>query len=311
MNSSVSRHRKLPPLTALRAFEAAARHLSFRQAAEELAVTPTAISHQIRQLEEILGVPLFLRQVRSIALTPQGEALYPVLRDGFDRFEQTLRSLPPRKPRVAVTMTATTLLTARRLLPALPAFRALYPAYDLRFHAADEVVDLRTGVADVAIRYGGGPQEGYVTEPLLSDRYGVLCSPVLGVKTPEDLRRVPLMHTVWKQSAKSPDWKRWAEQAGLPVNALCQTVSFHEDGHALQAAIAGHGAVIASLVLAQAEIEAGLLVHPFGPEIPGEEYALVASAEMLACEDVQAVRSWLRAVIGGKSGEPSVGESFD
>lgn len=286
--------RPLPPLAALRAFEAAARHLSFRRAAAELGVTPTAISHQIRLLEATLGLALFVRAVRRVALTAAGQRLYPALRDGFDAFERGLADLSPQAGRKAVTLTATTLFTARRLLPALGAFRAQHPGFDLRLHASDELVDLAAGLADIAVRYGSGPFAGLITEPLLSERFGVLCSPSLGLSAPEDLTRVPLLHVEWKRPDMAPDWRRWARLAGLTGLAVEAGPRLTDDGYALQAAVAGHGAVIASLVLAAPELEAGLLVHPFGPVIAGGTYHVAATPENMACADVRAVRDWLR-----------------
>ncbi|MBY6240136.1 LysR family transcriptional regulator [Methylosinus sp. Sm6] len=297
MNSSLSRHRRLPPLATLRAFEAAARHLSFRRAADELLVTPTAISHQIRLLEEALGMALFVRQVRRVALTEAGQRLYPTLRDGFDAFERAIADLAPQHRRKAVTLAATTLFTARRLLPALGSFRSDHPEFDLRLHASDELVDLVSGVADIAVRYGAGPFDGLVAEPLLSERFGVLCSPSLRLSSPDDLRRATLLHVEWKQPSIAPDWRRWARLAGVTDLAVEEGPRLSEDGHALQAAIAGHGVAIASLVLAQPEIGARALVHPFGPVIEGETYHVVATLQKMACNDVRAVRDWLKTAV--------------
>ena len=297
-SSSLPPHRRLPPLAALRAFEAAARHLSFRRAAGELAVTPTAISHQIRLLEATLGTALFIRQVRRVVLTEAGRRLYPPLRDGFDAFARAIADLSPLSRRKAVTLTATTLFTGRRLLPALDAFRAGHPGFDLRLHASDEAVDLQAGSADIAVRYGAGPFPGLIAEPLLSERFGILCSPRLGVLRPDDLRRATLIHVEWRRPEMAPDWRRWARLAGMSDLATETGPRFTDDGHALQAAVAGHGVAIASLVLARPEIEAGLLVHPFGPLIDGETYHVVATPENMACADVQAVRAWLKSSIG-------------
>lgn len=291
------RRRRLPPLAALRAFEAAARHLSFRRAAAELAVTPTAISHQIRLLEATLGLALFVRAVRRVTLTAAGRRLYPALRDGFDAFERGLADLSPQTGRKAVTLTATTLFTARRLLPALGAFRAQHPSFDLRLHASDELVDLDGGVADIAVRYGAGPFSGLVSEPLLSERFGVLCAPSLGLSVPEDLKRATLLHVDWTQPSLAPDWRRWARLAGLTGLAVDAGLRLTDDGHGLQAAVAGHGVILASLVLAAPEIEAALLVHPFGPMIPGETYHVAATPANMACADIRAVRDWLRTSV--------------
>ena len=137
--------RRLPPLASLRAFEAAARHLSFKRAAEELLVTPTAISHQVRLLEETIGLRLFLRGTRQVTLTAEAQLLYPVLRDGFDAFARALGALRARPGRPAVTITATTAFTARWLLPRLAGFRERRPDIDLKLLASEETVDLEGG----------------------------------------------------------------------------------------------------------------------------------------------------------------------
>ena len=293
------RNRKLPPLAALRAFEAAARHLSFQRAAGELAVTPTAISHQIRLLEDVLGLALFTRQVRQVALTEAGERLYPTLRDGFDAFDRALADLAPGPRRAAVTLTATIQFTARRLLPALGSFRERFPDFDLRLHSSNEAVDLAAGLADVAVRYGRGPFDGLVSRPLFSERFGLLCSPKLGLSRPEDLARATLLHVDWCQPANASDWRRWARIAGMEGLAVDEGPRFSSDDHALQAAVAGHGVAIGSLILARPEIDAGLLVHPFGPVIEGESYHMLATPANMACADVRAVCAWLVESVAG------------
>jgi len=162
--------RRLPPLPALRAFEAAARHLSFKAAAEELAVTPTAISHQVRQLEDGLGVRLFLRRPRRVALTPEGRMLYPVLRDGFDAFEEAIGRLRGQRLKPVVTLSATVAFTARWLVPRVAAFHAANPGLDLKLHASDDPVDLLAGMADAAVRYGRAVPAGLVGDLLFEDR---------------------------------------------------------------------------------------------------------------------------------------------
>lgn len=295
VNSAVSRARRLPPLAALRAFEAAARHLSFREAAAELAVTPTAISHQIRLLEETLGIALFVRRTRRVALTEAGQRLYPPLRDGFDSFARVIANLIPKQDRPGVTLSATTQFTSRRLLPAVPAFNACHPDIDLRLHASEEPVDIAAAAADIAVRYGGEIGAGLQSEPLLAERFGLLCSPMLGLTGPEDLHRTALLHTDWLRDT-TPDWRRWAKLAGVTGLKLDQGARFTNGDHAIQAAIAGQGAIIASLVLAEEEIRAGLLVQPFGPVIKGIYYQIVTRVEPPAREVVEVV-NWLREVV--------------
>lgn len=286
--------RRLPPLTALRAFECAARRLSFRKAADELGVTPTAISHQVRLLEDVLGQPLFVRHVRRVALTPAAKSLFPVLRDGFDSFAAAIAHLRPLHSRPRVVLSATRLFTARRLVPALGAFSALHPGIDLHLHASDSVVDLLAGDADIAVRYGDGPFAGLVAERLMPERVGVLASPTLGISQPAHLFHVPLLHSDWTGPMEAPDWASWARQAGLSGLPVTTGVRLTDDSHALQAAIAGHGAVVSSLVLAAPEIRSRLLANPFGPVIEGGHYHIVATGRAILQSGVSQVRDWLR-----------------
>lgn len=288
--------RRLPSLAGLRAFEAAARHLSFRKAAAELAVTPTAISHQLRLLEATLGLPLFERHVRRVSLTQAGAQLYPVLRDSLDTIARAVAELSPQHRRSSVTVSATTLFTARRLIPALGLFQSRWPQFALRLHASDEAVDLSSGDADIAVRYGAGPFGSLVSEVLCRERFGVVCSPALGLREPADLIATTLIHSEWRRRDLQPDWRRWQALAGVAGLDVEAGLRFSDESHAIQAAIAGQGAVITSLLLVEDELARGVLVHPFGPVIEGHHYHLVATAEALASRDVQAVAEWLRAI---------------
>lgn len=301
MSSSVTARRQLPPLATLRAFEAAARHLSFRQAASELGVTPTAISHQIRLLEAMLGQPMFVRHVRRVSLTPAAATLYPVLRTGFDAFADTLAQLRKPAARATVVLTATRLFTARLLVPALGGFTRAHPDIDLHLHASDTPVDLAAGAADIAVRYGTGPFDPLIATPLAAERVGVLCSPSLMIATPADLRRTSLLHSEWVHPVAGPDWATWARLAGMDDLAVESGPRFTDDGHALQAAIAGHGAVLSSLILAAPDIETGLLVHPFGPVITKGGYVIVTTATAADRPDVAAVRDWLVSLVDAPS----------
>ncbi len=287
--------RKLPPLASLRAFEAAARHLSFRKAADELAVTPTAISHQLRLLEATLGLPLFERHVRRVSLTPAGAQLYPVLRDGLDRFASVIAELAPER-RGAVTISATTLFTARRLIPALGLFREQWPQFALRLDASDDAVDLANGAADIAVRYGAGPFAGLVSEPLCQEHFGVVCSPSLGLRGRADLPAATLIHSQWRRRDLQPDWRCWQALAQVPGLDVETGLHITDESHAIQAAVAGQGVIVTSLFLVEDELARGVLVHPFGPVIEGHHYHLVATERSMASADVQAVRQWLKAV---------------
>jgi len=268
--------RHLPPLSALRAFEAAARHGSFRQAALELAVTPAAVSHQIRGLEAHIGLALFERRTRQVALTDAGARLYPVLRDGFDAFAEVLERLTRRRSRARVAISATLAFTARWLVPRVTAFRALHPHIDLQFHATDDVVDLDAAGVDIAIRYGAGPYPGFSVSPLFADRFAPVFNPMLKIEAMADLVQRPLIHFQWRRRhPDNPTWSRWFAQAGLPEPTEPPQLRFSEESHAIQAAVAGQGVALVSLALVRDELSSGHLVRPFGPSIAGFRHHLL------------------------------------
>ena len=287
--------RRLPSLSALRAFEAAARHGSFKQAADELAVSPTAISHQIRSLEQYTGVALFARQVRKVVLTDAGAELYPVLRDGFNAFETALQRLEKPQARRRVVISATNAFMARWLAPRVAHFRRTYPDIDLELHASDQAVDLGSDAADIAIRYGRGPYPGMHAEPLFADRFAPVSSPQLGALTLADLDRISLIDFKWSHDHPlNPTWKNWFAQAGLPWKARHGELLFSDEGHAIQAALAGQGIALLSLELVAEDLAAGRLVQPFGPVMPGHTYHLVRSAGRRHAPHVDSALEWLR-----------------
>lgn len=287
--------RRLPPLSALRAFEAAARHGSFKLAASELAVTPTAVSHQIRLLEEYTGLALFERQVRKVVLTEAGQQLYPVLRDGFNAFEATLAGLGATAERQQVTISATNAFTAKWLAPRVASFSQRHPGIDLLLHASDDAIDFSGTAADIAIRYGRGPYAGLVSQALFSDRFAPLASPRLGALAAADMASAMLIDFEWKKAHPlNPTWEKWHAEAGLPWNASRTRLRFSDEGHAIQAAIAGQGIALLSLALVSEEIAQGRLVQPFGPTLAGHTYHLVLSAGHAPNPAVSAAAAWLR-----------------
>lgn len=288
--------RRLPPLSALRAFEAAARHGSFKRAASELAVTPTAISHQIRALEEYTGLTLFKRDTRKVVLTEVGAQLYPVLRDGFDEFEKTFERLAPATGRAQVTISATSAFTANWLVPRMHRFHALHPQIDLHLQASDQVVDLVEANVDIAIRYGTGPYADVTAEILFADRFAPVAHPNLGVSSPADLHKVTLIHFQWKKAHPlNPTWERWFAEAKLPGVSAAGQLRFSDEGHAIQAALAAQGVALLSLVLVEHELASGRLVQPFGPTVAGHTYHLVTRSDRAPTSPVLAVADWLRA----------------
>lgn len=291
--------RSLPSLASLRAFEAAARCESFKLAAAELGVTPTAISHQIKSLETEVGMRLFTRKAREIALTPDGLALYLDLRIAFDSMAESIARLRrPQNRRQTATLSATVALTSRLLVPRAEAFRARSPGWDLRLHASDRPADLCGGEADAAIRCGGGQYKGQVATPLFTDRYAPVCSPRLDIRRPKHLDGTALIHREWGPHASGPrlpSWRRWVEERGAKsVDPESGVVAADEES-AIRAAVAGQGAALASLPLVAAELASGALVQPFGPVLEGLQYDFV---HPLGAEDRPAVamlREWVTA----------------
>ena len=287
--------RRLPPLSSLRAFEAAARHGSFKRAADELAVTPTAISHRIRVLEDVTGLKLFVRQVRQVTLTDAGAQLYPVLRQGFDAIEAVLARLTQPNRRDRVTVSATHAFTAKWLVPRVARFHALHPDIDLQLHASDATVDFDAHGVDIAMRYGNGPYPGLMTEVMFADAYAPVVNPMLGVRSIEDLQSVPLIHFDWqKASPANPTWEAWFARTGLAWQPARGQLRYSDEGHAIQAAVAGQGVALLSLALVAEEIAAGYLVQPFGPAIPGYTYHLAMRAAPPPGPAALAVADWLR-----------------
>lgn len=292
--------RRLPPLGSLRAFEAAARHASFKRAAAELGVTPTAISHQIRQLEAELGEALFLRQTRAVALTAAGETLFQPMREAFDTMADAVRAVKQRPTRSIATLSATTAFTARLLVPQAARFRMLNPDWDLRLHASDEPVDLEAGAADAAIRYGGERHAGLTAVPLLADRFAPVCSPHLAVTTIDGLADVALIHFDWRFASDKrtlPTWRRWASDAGVALDPD-SGITLSDESAAIQAAIAGQGIALLSLALVAPELASGALIQPFGPVLEGRRYDLVFSQEAESRPAVLAIRRWLAEWLG-------------
>jgi LysR family transcriptional regulator, glycine cleavage system transcriptional activator len=282
--------RALPSLSALFAFEAAARHRSFKQAAVELHVTPTAVSHQIRALEGTLGVRLFSRKVRRVELTHWGELLLPTLSESFDAIAHAVGVVTRPSRREIVVLSATTAFTAKWLIPRLGRSPVA-----LRLQATEEVLDLAPGVVDLAIRYGRGPYPHLDATPLVEDRFAPVASPRLRVRRWSDLARHPRLEFDWhKSDAATPTWSRWSRQAGLRTKLRASAeFRFSDESHAIQAAVAGHGVALISLSLVSEELRAKLLEIPFGPVIEGPTYHLVHSLGRPLSPAASTVKAWL------------------
>jgi LysR family transcriptional regulator, glycine cleavage system transcriptional activator len=295
----------LPPLSALRAFEAAARHMSFSKAAEELFVTPAAISHQIHALEQDLGVRLFHRLNRSIALTASAQVLLPGLSEAFSGIQSSVRRLRAHNDTGSLTVTASPSFAAKWLVLRLHRFQERCADVDVRISATDDVVDLTKGDFDIAIRYGTGHYPGLDVELLFTNEVFPACSPQLlaagpPLHTPDDLRHHALIHDqAIERDPLVPTWPMWLRAAGVKDVAATAGLSFNNMSIALDAAIAGHGVVLAYSTIAAADLAAGRLVRLFSLALPDQfAYYIATAPEALERPKVRAFREWLREEAG-------------
>ena len=291
----------LPPLSALRAFEAAARHMSFSKAADELHVTPAAVSHQIHTLEEDLGVRLFHRMNRSIELTASARVLLPGLTEAFAGIQSSVRRLRAHNDTGTLTVTASPSFAAKWLVLRLHRFQEQHPEVDVRISATDAIVDLAKGDFDIAIRYGAGRYSGLEVELLLKNEVFPACSPQLltngpPLRTPADLPAHALIHDqAVERDPLVPTWSMWLKAAGVTNVPAITGLSFNNMHLALDAAISGHGVVLAQSTIAAADLAAGRLVRLFSLALPDQfAFYIVTAPGALERLKVRAFRDWLR-----------------
>lgn len=277
------------PLNALRAFEASARHLSFTKAALELCVTQAAVSHQIRSLEEILGVRLFRRLPRGLALTDEGHALLPSLEESFDRIQATLDRFENGHFREVVTVGAVGTFASGWLLPRLPSFHAAHPYVDLRLLTNNNRVDLAGEGLDYAIRFGDGSWHGTEAVPLLAAPLSPVAAPALAarLRAPADLTREALL-----RSYRADEWTRWFAAAGIPGTVPRGTV-FDSSVIMAEAAAQGLGVALVPVRLFARALADGRLVRPFDLEITAGRYWLTALKSKRQTAAMQTFRGWL------------------
>src|SRR6195256_1806252 len=296
----------LPPLSALRAFEAAARLKSFSKAAEELNVTPAAISHQIHTLEQDLGVRLFDRRNRAVELTASARLLLPGLSDAFAGIQTSVRRLRAHNDTGTLTVTASPSFAAKWLVVRLHRFPERWPEVDVRISATDNVIDLTSGDFDIAIRYGSGRYPGLHVEPLMKNEVFPACSPRLleagpPLRTTDALRRHALIHDqAVDRDPLAPSWPMWLKAAGVTGLSGTSGITYNASYLALDAAIAGHGVVLATSTIAAADLAAGRLVRLFSLALPDLFAYYVASAPgALERAKVKPFRDWLRQEADG------------
>ncbi|MEA2930953.1 MAG: LysR family transcriptional regulator, glycine cleavage system transcriptional activator [Hyphomicrobiales bacterium] len=300
MHEETSRKsRGLPPLNALRAFEAIARHLSFAKAAEELHVTPAALSHQMRGLEDEVG-PLFHRRTRAIELTDTGRLIYPGLHAGFESVRGAMAQLDRDRSGNILVISATVGLSAKWLMPRLWRFLRAHPDVDARVSASMKLADFATEGVDVAIRLTKQLQPDLHVEKLFQDSVLPVCSPQLveqGLRSAADLARFPLIHYDVPTSMHAPPlWADWFAVAGLQGADATRGLKVNVADHALDAAVAGAGVSLSFKLIASDDVHSGRLVTPFGPELPlPSGYHFVCPKGHETRPKVRAFRDWLFA----------------
>jgi LysR family glycine cleavage system transcriptional activator len=297
-------HTQIPPLNALRAFEAAARHLSLTRAAQELHVTAGALSHQIRGLEELLGQKLFERRVRSIVLTAAGKQLYPGLQTGFTHIRDAVAGLRDAGDERVLVISTPPGFTAKWLAPRLYRFASAYPEIDARVSSSLGNANFTTDGVDVAVRnlpVDAAADAELVIEKLIEMRLVPVCSPRLidahgPLPTPQALKGVPLIHDdSLAARAEMPTWTDWLKAAGVDGVDLGRGLRFNSADHALDATVEGAGVLLAHDVLAYDELRTGRLVKPFELTLrSGRAYYFVCTRRRQDRPHVQAFRTWIK-----------------
>jgi LysR family glycine cleavage system transcriptional activator len=292
----------LPPLNSLRAFESAGRHLSFSKAADELNVTPGAVSQQIRTLEEFLDIKLFKRLNRAIVLTDTGQLFLPLLAEGFSSISEAVELIRKRRGDAPLTITSAPSFISKWLIPRLCKFQAIYPDIDVRIDASNRLVDFTREDIDVGIRFGTGEFPDLNTVYLFSFDLIPVCSPDLidpdkGLSRPNDLRHYTLLHSNYEDVDSSwPDWGMWLATAGVEDIDTGRGIFFNQSEMIMEAALEGQGVALVASVMAAGEIAAGRLIQPFETRLPVRLcYHMVTTEQKARSEKVTAFRNWLLA----------------
>lgn len=294
--------RTLLPLNALRVFESAARHLSFSRAAEELAVTPGAVSQQIRQLEDIIRAPLFKREAKGLQLSDLGRSAAPLVAEGLDRLRDAsaLMREPPRRRQVSISVAPS--FASKWLMPRMDDFHAHHPEVEVWVSADMTPVAFDQGQIDLAIRYGPGHYPGHVSERLLIESVLPVCAPSLmhgpnAIRAPADLVHHVLLHDMSGDADPGrPDWPMWLMARGVRHPDARRGSRFNQSSMLIEAAVAGRGVALAKRTLAQADLAAGRLIAPFhdGGAVVGFAYHVVHPKDRPLSPSARAFTDWLR-----------------
>lgn len=306
MNTRSTASRRLPPLNALRAFEAAARLQSFSRAAEELHVTPAAVSHQVKALEESLGVQLFKRLPNGLQLTRAGRSCLPKLREGFDRLAEAMAQLLSEHAPGTLWVEAAPTFATKWLAPRLHRFAAAHPGLDVQIHASTRLIDASPDAAaeawsnaDVSIRFGGGNYAELRTEKLLEVSVTPMCGTRLlegerPLREPADLREHVLIHDNIGADDGRPLWQVWLEGAGVENVDLARGLRFNHAVLALEAAADGLGVALGMPQIAAFDLASGRLVAPFAFRLPlAAAYYVATPGDRRDRPEVAAFRDWI------------------
>ena len=301
------------PLNALRAFEASARHLSFVKAAQELSVTPAAVSHQVKKLEEYLGLPLFRRGARGLLLAESGQLLMGDLREIFLGLDKAMERVIDSDTRGSLTLSVAPTFAVMWLIPRLQKFYALHPDIDVRISTGLGLVDFQRDDFDAAIRLGDGQWFGLEATKLFDESVTPMCSPRLlegpnALKTPDDLANHVLLHNHSMDfDPDAPTWDTWLEAAGVSGVNTSRGTHFSLPDYGLQASIDGAGVVLGWRALAAKDLAAGRVVEPFELTLSlGSSFYLVYPQAHSLRPNIAALRDWLiREVREGENNRSS------
>jgi len=293
--------RKLPPLNALRAFESAARHLSFTRAAEELYVTQAAVSHQVKALEEHLGLKLFKRLNRALMLTDEGQTYYPDIRDALDQLDAATQGLLRSDTNGVLTVSVMPSFASLWLVPRLQDFTHQYPDIDVRIAADDSLTDFTRDDVDCAIRYGSGNWPDLYAEKFMEEEVFPVCSPMYLEKhpsliNPDSLKHHTLIHdyALHAEAEAHLAWQYWLKSAGIKGVDHTRGPKFSHTHMVMQACMVGEGVALGRSALIQTELDAGRLVRLFDHSITANvAYYFVCPKTATQRYKIKTFRDWL------------------
>ncbi len=297
--------RRVYPLNSLRAFEASARQLSFVKAAQELHVTPAAVSHQVKRLEAYLGVQLFRRLPRGLLLAETGQVLLSELREIFQQLDKAMERVMESESRGGLTISVAPIFAVKWLVPRLRRFDDLYPDIDVRMSSSLGLIDFQRDGFDAAVRLGSGQYPGLESVKLFDESVIPMCSPRLldgphGLHAPDDLHHHVLLHNdSMAYDPLAPDWRAWLKAVDATRVDASRGPHFGQPDHALQAAIDGAGVVLGWQYLAADDILAGRLIQPFSLALPlGSSFYLVYPEAYTSRKKITVFRDWLIEEVG-------------